>query len=118
VTPALSSTLLRTQTDERLVRLAGDGHDRAFEAIVERYRRPLARYLRRMLPAPRAEDALQQTFVNAWAALSAGTEVRELRGWLYRIAHNTAAAGLQRAGYDYDELHESLQGAGAVAEDA
>jgi hypothetical protein len=36
--PVLSTPLLRTQSDRRLVALAADGHDRAFEAIVERYR--------------------------------------------------------------------------------
>ena len=47
--PLLSTPLLRTQSDRRLVALAADGHERAFEAIVERYRRPLQRYLRRLL---------------------------------------------------------------------
>jgi hypothetical protein len=36
-----SLALLRAQTDERLVELARAGHERAFEAIVERYRKPL-----------------------------------------------------------------------------
>ena len=34
----LSSALLRTQSDGRLVLLAAEGHERAFEAIFERYR--------------------------------------------------------------------------------
>ena len=38
-----SSVLLRTQSDERLVVLARAGHERAFEAIVERYRGALLR---------------------------------------------------------------------------
>ena len=58
--PSPSTVLLRTQSDERLVALARAGHDRAFEAIVERYRRPLLRACRRILPEARAEDALQQ----------------------------------------------------------
>ena len=45
-----SVTLLRTQSDERLAALAAAGHERAFEAIVERYRRPLLRPCRRYLP--------------------------------------------------------------------
>ena len=35
--PSPSLTLLRTQSDARLAALARDGHERAFEAIVERY---------------------------------------------------------------------------------
>jgi RNA polymerase sigma factor (sigma-70 family) len=96
--PLLSIPLLRTQSDRRLVALAADGHDRAFEAIVERYRRPLQRYLRRLLSEALAEDVLQASFVRAWQALRAGTEVRELRPWLYRIAHNQALNTLRAAG--------------------
>ena len=96
--PLLSAPLLRTQSDRRLAALAADGHDRAFEAIVERYRRPLQRYLRRLLSEALAEDVLQASFVRAWQALRAGTEVRDLRPWLYRIAHNQALNTLRAAG--------------------
>jgi RNA polymerase sigma factor (sigma-70 family) len=96
--PLLSAPLLRTQSDRRLTALAADGHDRAFEAIVERYRRPLQRYLRRLLSEALAEDVLQASFVRAWQALRAGTEVRDLRPWLYRIAHNQALNTLRAAG--------------------
>src|SRR5688500_11547884 len=50
------STVLRVQTDERLVDLVRAGNDRAFEAIVHRYRRPLVRFCSRVLPPVRAED--------------------------------------------------------------
>ena len=58
-------------SDERLVALARAGDEQAFAVIVERYRVPLLRYCR-ALPAAgaAAEDALQQTFINAYAALS------------------------------------------------
>src|SRR6185312_4350771 len=104
-----STVLLRTQSDERLVALARGGHERAFEAIVERYRRALLREARRYLPEARAEDALQQTLVAAWTALQRGDDVRELRPWLYRIAHNTALNQLRLNGYDYAELREALR---------
>jgi len=113
VTPILSTALLRTQSDGRLVSLAAAGNERAFEAIVERYRRPLLRYCRRILPETRAEDAVQQAFLNAWAALGRGADVHDLRPWLYRIAHNTAINGLKANGFDYDELGEdALRAAG------
>jgi RNA polymerase sigma factor (sigma-70 family) len=96
--PLLSAPLLRTQSDRRLAALAADGHDRAFEAIVERYGRPLQRYLRRLLSEALAEDVLQASFVRAWQALRAGTDVRDLRSWLYRIAHNQALNTLRAAG--------------------
>jgi hypothetical protein len=52
--PSPSLTLLRTQSDDRLVALASAGHERAFEAIVERYRRALLRAARLVLPEARA----------------------------------------------------------------
>jgi RNA polymerase sigma factor (sigma-70 family) len=108
MTPPLSNPVLRTQSDRRLTALAVAGHDRAFEAIVERYRRPLARYLRRLLSEPLAEDVLQATFVRAWQALRSGTEVRDLRPWLYRIAHNQAVNALRAAGPAESELPDAL----------
>jgi RNA polymerase sigma factor (sigma-70 family) len=117
MTPLLSSTLLRTQSDARLVMLAQRGYERAFEAIVERYRRPLFRWCRRVLPEARAEDAVQVAFLKAWSAIQAGDEVRDLRPWLYRIAHNAALDNARKAGYDYDELTDALRLAPAPDED-
>ena len=106
--PLLSTPLLRTQSDRRLAALAADGHDRAFEAIVERYRDPLGRYLRRVMSPALAEDVLQASFVRAWQALRAGTEVRDLRPWLYRIAHNQALNTLRAAGAALPAATEEL----------
>jgi RNA polymerase sigma factor (sigma-70 family) len=106
--PSPSTVLLRTQSDERLVALARAGHDRAFEAIVERYRRQLLRACRRILPEARAEDALQQALMAAWAGLRRGDDVHELRPWLFRVVRNTALNQLRVGGYDLDELVETL----------
>jgi RNA polymerase sigma factor (sigma-70 family) len=111
VSPSL--TLLRTQSDERLTALARVGHERAFEAIVERYRRPLLRHGRRLLPEARAEEAVQQAFIAAWAALERGDDVRHLSGWLHRIVHNTALNALRGERDDHAELREWLDAAAA-----
>jgi len=116
--PSVSVRLLLTQSDARLVELARAGHERAFEALVERYRRPMLGYCRRLLlPHERAEDALQQGLLQAWLALRDGTEVRDFKPWLYRIVHHAALNMLRHSGYNYAELSESLSGAGAPAED-
>lgn len=99
MTPNVSTSLLRTQTDERLVALVAAGHERAFDAIVERYSRPLLRHARRMLREDgRAEDVVQAAFVSAWTALGEGTAVRDLRPWLYRIVHNGALNAMKKPG--------------------
>jgi RNA polymerase sigma factor (sigma-70 family) len=83
------ASLLRLQSDERLAVLAVDGHEAAFATIVERYRPALLRYCAGIVGPARAEDAVQQALISAHAALPR-TDVRHLRSWLYRIAHNTS----------------------------
>jgi RNA polymerase sigma factor (sigma-70 family) len=103
------SSVMRLQTDDRLVDLVRAGNDRAFEAIVDRYRRPLLRYCSRLLPPARAEDAVQQAFLNAFAGLRRGDERIDLRPWLYRIAHNASLNALRENGW----THERIEAAGA-----
>ena len=71
------STVLATQTDERLVALARHGNERAFEALVERYRGSLLRYCGKLLPNSRSEDAVQQAFLNAHTAITVSTTKNE-----------------------------------------
>ena len=94
----LSPTALRSAPDTRLVALACHGDEAAFAEIVGRYRLPLSRYCRRFLSGAAADDAVQQTFINAHAALTGGAAgvPLALRPWLYRIARN-ASLNLARA---------------------
>lgn len=105
-----SALLLRSQSDERLVTLARAGHEQAFVAIVERYRRPLSAYARRLVPESRSEDIVQQALISAWSALRADAEVHNLRGWLYRIVHNAGLSALGKRDDEHQELSESLVG--------
>lgn len=101
----LHTPLLRSQSDRRLAALARDGHEPAFTALVERHHRALLRYARRVVGDARAEDVVQQTFVNAWTALSRdGEEIRDVRAWLYRIVHNASLKALAAKGNDHLEL--------------
>jgi RNA polymerase sigma factor (sigma-70 family) len=102
--------VLSTQSDERLVDLVRAGSESAFETIVERYRRALMRYVSRLLPPERAEDVVQQAFVNAYEAMHRGGAELNLRPWLYRIAHNTALNALRDRGLRHDELDERIDG--------
>jgi RNA polymerase sigma factor (sigma-70 family) len=116
MSPRISISLLGAQSDQRLLALARDGHERAFEALVQRYRRPLLRYCRRMgLSDARGEDVLQQAFLQAWLALARRVEVRELRPWLYRIVHNAAVNAMRGPGELYGELTEAVQAEAALS---
>ncbi|HEY1358833.1 MAG TPA: sigma-70 family RNA polymerase sigma factor [Thermoleophilaceae bacterium] len=102
--------VLRSQSDERLVDLVRAGSEPAFEAIVARYRDALLRYCKRILPETRAEDAVQQTFVSAFAALHRDDAHIDLRPWLYRIAHNTSLNALRDRGLGHAELDDQIDG--------
>ncbi|HEX4564221.1 MAG TPA: sigma-70 family RNA polymerase sigma factor [Solirubrobacteraceae bacterium] len=70
--------------------LARDGDERAFEAVVERYRVQLLAHARRIVGDHAAEDALQHALACAWDSLRRGCEVRHARAWLFAIVHNAA----------------------------
>src|SRR5690242_328177 len=90
--------LLRLRSDEQLVKLFRQGNEDAFRAIHDRYRARLFAYTRQMLHGSRqdAEDALQDVFVRAYAALRANDREVSLRAWLYRVAHNRCIDELRR----------------------
>ena len=104
------TSLLRSQSDARLVDLTRDGNERAFEAIVQRYSRPLLRYCSRLLPPARAEDAVQQAFLSAHRAIHAGDADLNLRPWLYRIAHNASLNLLRQNGFDHEQVSDQIDG--------
>lgn len=106
------ASLLRLQSDARLAELALAGHEAAFDAIVDRYRTPLLRYCAGIVGPSRAEDAVQQTLINAHEAMTRTDEVRHLKSWLYRIAHN-ASLNVLRAVRDDVPLDEAALGARA-----
>lgn len=117
---AISTRFLQTQPDVRLLELSRDGHERAFEALVNRYRRQLLAYCRRLAGrGPAAEDVLQQALLQAWLAINAGAEIRDLRAWLHRIVHNVAVSQTRRVRpepADQSERAQATRGADAEVE--
>jgi RNA polymerase sigma factor (sigma-70 family) len=118
MSPGISTRLLATQSDERLLALARDGHERAFEALVLRYRKPLLGYCRRLsLPEPRIEDVLQQALLKTWIALHDGAEVHDIKAWLYRVVHNTAVNAMRDATRERERLSDPTLRVGASSGD-
>ncbi len=97
MSPWISARFLRSQSDERLVAAARQGHGRAFEALVRRHRPALLGYARQLLGEARAEDAVQQALLQAWTALQRGDRVSNPRAWLYRVVHNAAVDASRRS---------------------
>ncbi len=95
---SLSAPLLRLRSDDQLVALFRAGSEEAFRVIHDRYQQRLFAYMRQMLSGSRqdAEDALQDVFLRAHAALRADGRPISLRAWLYRVAHNRCIDQLRR----------------------
>jgi RNA polymerase sigma-70 factor, ECF subfamily len=88
-TRLLSPTVARTQAE--------------FEALVNDIRPELHRYCARMIgSAVESEDVVQDALAKAYASLPA-TTITNMRGWLFRIAHNKAIDYLRRSNHQYME---------------
>jgi RNA polymerase sigma-70 factor (ECF subfamily) len=77
--------------DQLLVERAQRGEKRAFELLVEKYQRKLARLLSRLVRDPgEVEDVTQEAFIKAYRALPSFRGDSAFYTWLYRIGINTA----------------------------
>ena len=74
--------------DEALIAAYLHGDQSAFEALYQRYRGPLYRYLVRQLPKALAEEAFQDTWLKIIKALPNYTDQGKLQAFLFRICHN------------------------------
>jgi RNA polymerase sigma factor (sigma-70 family) len=98
--PALRGTvsLLRLQSDERLIALIRRGRHSAFEALMSRYQLRLLAFCHHMLRSREdAEDVLQEVLAAALRAILADEREINVRPWLYRIARNQSLNHLRRA---------------------
>ena len=88
------------EEDHALVRAAGAGDVRAFEALYRRHARRIHAVLWRLCGhEARAEDLVQEAFVRAWQALPGFRFESAFSTWLHRLAVNTALMELRsRAG--------------------
>ena len=85
--------------DQQLVERAQRGDKRAFELLVEKYQRKLARLLARFIRDPaEVEDVTQEAFIKAYRALPAFRGDSAFYTWLYRIGINTAKNYLMAMG--------------------
>jgi RNA polymerase sigma factor (sigma-70 family) len=60
-----------------------------FQALIDEHRRSVLAFLRSLVGPADAEDCLQETFLAALRAYPPAT-TSNLRGWIFRIAHNKA----------------------------
>jgi RNA polymerase sigma-70 factor (ECF subfamily) len=87
------------EIDRQLVVRAQSGDKQAFELLVEKYQRKLARLLSRFIRDPaEVEDVTQEAFIKAYRALPAFRGDSAFYTWLYRIGINTAKNYLMALG--------------------
>lgn len=79
------------QSDEKLVALYGQGENKAFDVLLNRYNEKLYSYIFFIIRnAEAAEDIFQETFIKAIVTIRQGrySESGKFSAWLRRIAHN------------------------------
>src|SRR3979409_214576 len=77
--------------DQQLVERAQRGDKHAFELLVSKYQRRLARLLSRFIrDSTEVEDIAQEAFIKAYRALPSFRGDSAFYTWLYRIGINTA----------------------------
>lgn len=87
------------EIDQQLVERAQRGEKRAFDLLVAKYQRRLARLLSRFIrDGADIEDVTQEAFVKAYRALPSFRGESAFYTWLYRIGINTAKNFLSSAG--------------------
>src|SRR5687767_10187193 len=87
--------------DAELVRLAQSGNARAFEALVVKYQRRIARHVARFVrSANDVEDVVQDAFIRAYRGIGSFRGDSAFYSWLYRIAANAALSHERRAPQD------------------
>ncbi len=86
-----------TNSNEQLLASARRGDERAFTELLASYRPVLQAHCYRMLGSLQdAEDAVQDTLLNAWRALPRFEGRSSLKSWLYRIATNACLKMIER----------------------
>ena len=94
-TPAVSD--LRVRTEEQLIAMAKTGRKAPFGELCERHAKKVFRVIHRILRNREdAEDALQDSLLNAFAHIKDFDERSRFSTWLTRIAINAALAKLRK----------------------
>ncbi len=79
------------EIDQQLVERVQHGDKQAFDLLVIKYQRRLARLLSQFIrDAAEVEDVTQETFIKAYRALPSFRGESAFYTWLYRIGINTA----------------------------
>jgi len=96
--PAYPCRMTNPDADAELVKLAQSGDEKAFELLVVKYQRRIARHVTRYVKRhDDVEDVVQEAFLKAYRGLAAFRGDSAFYTWLYRIAMNVAINFVKRS---------------------
>ena len=99
------------EADAELVRLAQGGDERAFQALVVKYQRRIARHVARYVRrAADVEEVVQDAFIRAYRGLASFRGESSFYSWLYRIATNAAFSFLKKTAAEVQADERSDEG--------
>jgi len=102
--------------DSDILELLGSEPEKGFRMLVDRYGSRLYWHIRRLVILhDDADDALQNTFINAWKNITTFRSDSSLYTWLYRIATNEALSAISRRKRDSTVSIDDLQGLFALS---
>ncbi len=94
--------------EDQLIRFASDGDRAAFTELVKRYEETVYRFSLKLCRDPgRAEEVLQDTFINVFRKLRSFDGKSKFSTWLYTIVTNNCL--MRRRKRKLEELEDSLE---------
>jgi RNA polymerase sigma-70 factor (ECF subfamily) len=97
--------------DTELVSSTLAGREACFEELVNRYQRPIAAYVYRMVgDYDAALDLTQEVFIKVYNSLTRYRSEFKFSTWIYKIAHNAAIDHLRRHAVREQALASGVDG--------
>lgn len=100
----------RKLEDQKLIKLAREGDQKAFETLLKKYRNLVYHVMIKMVRNPQeAEDLSQEAFIKAFNALSSFNEEFAFSTWLMKIATNNCIDYLRKKKLRTYSIDEPIQ---------
>ena len=101
----------RSGIDPLMVQQAREGDEEAFATLYRQTVHDVSRYVTAIVRDPSlAEDAVAQTYADAWRELPGLREPDRFEAWLFRIAHNRALDMVRHRQRDPVDASDDLPG--------
>lgn len=100
----------RRKEDQHLIHLARQGDQKAYEALLKKYRNLVYHVMIKMVRNPQeAEDLCQEAFIKAFNALDSFNEEFAFSTWLMKIATNNCIDFLRKRKLKTYSIDEPIQ---------